>query len=109
VTQPTSNYLRRQIGLICNDQICDRQNELFEDAAMESAGLFAGTTLACRIPRHDPLKTKIEKATLFIHKKCFNYEVGNTDCQPAKPNPGLGCATITATTSIPTAQLLVLL
>jgi hypothetical protein len=29
VTRPTSNYLRRQIGLICNDQICDRQNEAF--------------------------------------------------------------------------------
>ena len=61
VTRPTSNYLRRQIGLICNDQICDRQNELFEDAAMKSANLRAGTTLACRIPRHDPLKTKKQK------------------------------------------------
>ena len=62
VTRPTSNYLRRQIGLICNDQICDRQNELFEDAAMESADLLAGesagTALACRIPRHDPLNTE---------------------------------------------------
>jgi hypothetical protein len=30
----THFYLRRQIGLICNDQICDRQDELFEDASV---------------------------------------------------------------------------